>query len=229
MIWLINAVAHLPDIVILAVGGISTAVTAVGIAVGIRKMIERNAQVQSRSALADVVHASLLAFVVFVMSNVLSDVRANLSKAEDTVLREASIITRVNRDLKLIGSPSAQGARRDLQRYVQNASTRDWKTLSREVPALSVEADADLDKVASDIQAIAFDNPAFASSLSSSMYDLETVRQLRLENAMGTVPQVFWWVISVFLLAAMIMNGRFEMTRRDKVIVAVHSRSCRMT
>lgn len=73
MTWLIDVFAHLSDVEILAVGGLSNAVIAIVIAVGVKKRSERTGQIHERSALADVLHGSLLAFLVFVVSNVLSN------------------------------------------------------------------------------------------------------------------------------------------------------------
>jgi hypothetical protein len=101
MEWLYRFVANSSDAVILAVGVVSTAGLALALALISRRLLfsPHDEAFESHSKLADVVHGSLLAFSVFVLALVLTEVRSNLGKADDAELREASIIARLVRDL----------------------------------------------------------------------------------------------------------------------------------
>jgi hypothetical protein len=101
MIWLYKLIADSSDAVILTAGVASTAILALVLALTSRRLLfsPRDEALESHSKLADVVHGSLLAFSVFVLALVLTEVRSNLGKADDAELREASIIARLVRDL----------------------------------------------------------------------------------------------------------------------------------
>ena len=58
---------------------------------------------------------------------------------------------------------------------------------------------------------MAADNPAAASTLRGYLDKLEDLRQSRLEFATKSVP-VFWWVMAVPIVGAMIMNGAINWT-----------------
>jgi hypothetical protein len=61
-----------------------------------------------------------------------------------------------------------------------------------------------------------------ASTLRSYVEKLEDLRQSRLESATKTVPPVFWWVMVVFIVGAMIMNGRHEPDAFGITLIAFH-------
>ncbi|MCC8402402.1 DUF4239 domain-containing protein [Paraburkholderia sp. MMS20-SJTN17] len=222
MIWIIDFVAHLSDFAILLTGGISTGVIAVGIAWVTARVLKRLGYVNPRSTIADVVHGSLLAFIVFVLAHVLTDVRANQHRAADDALREASFVTRLDRQLRSIGGADADAARAALKRYVMKVSGDDWPALAAAEPELSPRASEALDDLIERTQRVAKLAVANAEDLHTLLREIEESRQKRLENATRTVPRVFWWVIWVFLLGAMVMNGRFEPTPATLGLIALH-------
>lgn len=91
--------------------------------------------------LADLVHGSLLAFTVFTLALVLTDVRSNLGKTLDATLREASILHRLDAELQLAGGAEANAARQSLRHYVEVVTHADWPSLAAPVPKLSQETD----------------------------------------------------------------------------------------
>ncbi|SIT36325.1 conserved membrane hypothetical protein [Paraburkholderia ribeironis] len=222
MIWIIDVVAHLSDFAILFTGGISTAAIAVAIAWIARRVLGRYGHGNPRSTITDVVHGSLLAFIVFVLAHVLSDVRANEGRAADQALREASLVTRLDRQLRSIGGTDAEVARDALRDYVQKVAEDDWPALARAEPELSSSANEALDHLVEVTLRVAVHAPAYAEELQTSLREIEDSRQMRLENATRTVPRVFWWVIWVFLLGAMVMNGRFPITPATLGVIALH-------
>ncbi|WP_444544277.1 bestrophin-like domain [Paraburkholderia adhaesiva] len=222
MIWIINTVAHLSDFAILAAGGISTAVIAAGIAWGSARVLEKLGLGNPRSTIADVVHGSLLAFIVFVLAHVLTDVRANEGRAADDVLREASFVARLDRQLRSIGGADGDTAREALRLYVMKVAEDDWPALAAAEPDLSPRASEALDHLVNVSQRAGAYAPAYAEDLQTLLREIEDSRQKRLENATRTVPRVFWWVIWVFLLGAMVMNGRFPINRATLSVIALH-------
>lgn len=175
-----------------------------------------------RGTVADVVHGSLLAFIVFVLAHVLTDVRANLGHADDQALHEASVVRRLDRELKAVGDADAQSARVLLRNYVSSAVTDEWKTLSTADPDLSPNTEAALTAFVSATRHVVARHEDSASSIRTLLDRLEESRQGRFENATKTVPAVFWWVISLFMLAAMAMNGRYPGTWKSSFIIAIH-------
>src|SRR3954452_22263783 len=131
MDWLYKLIANTSDAAILIGGGISTAVLALVLALISRRLLFtlRDEEIESHSKLADVVHGSLLAFSVFVLALVLTEVRSNLGKADDAALREASVITRLVRHLATLGTEHASTARERVKDYVRPAVSSEWRTL----------------------------------------------------------------------------------------------------
>src|SRR5690349_3207629 len=115
-------IANSSDAGILVGGVTSTAALALFLALISRRLLfsSREAVLETHNKLADVVHGSLMAFSVFVLALVLADVRSSLGKAEDAELREASVIARLGRDLKSLGTDSALAAGARIKDYVRS-------------------------------------------------------------------------------------------------------------
>jgi hypothetical protein len=222
MIWLIDRVAHHSDFVILATGALVFGVMSFLLAWSTRRILELTGNADTKDSLVNVVHGSLLAFIVFVLAHVLSDVRSNQGRAQDLTLREASTIARLNRDFQAVGSESGAEGQRKLREYVDAAIKKDWPALGQDDPSLAPEADIVLDQLVEMTQRIAAAAPTYAASLRTAVQELEAIRQRRLETATQTVPPVFWWVITVFLVGAMVMNGRFPSSIGGYALIAFH-------
>ena len=217
-------VAASSDAVILLAGVAVTAVFAVGVAAISRRLLfSRNDEIlEGHGKLAEVVHGSLLAFSVFVLALVLTEVRSNLGKADDLELREASLISRLLRDLDAVSGDNAVAARESVKAYVRSAVSTEWKALAQPEPALSEETTRAMALVVKQVQEVAAESSIAAPTLRGHVERLEELRQTRLESATKAVPAVFWWVIGVFVIGAMIMNGRHKLDAFSMTLIAFH-------
>lgn len=223
MVWLIHLVAHLSDFTILLTGAVSTAALALLLAWGGHYVLQgMGGNIEPRNALADVVHGSLLAFIVFVLAQIFASVHDNEGAAADGVLREAATVSRLSRELQTVDPGDQSGARAKLSAYVATVVKEDWPLLGSDSPRLAPAADQALDELVNRLQHLIASAPAHAVSLQTTAHDLDALRQNRLENATRTVPAVFWWVIAVFLIGAMLMNGRFKPTLGTNLVNAFH-------
>jgi hypothetical protein len=224
MQWLVDQMTLLPTALLLVCMALGTALLAVVVASLARVwLFDRLADPsEARGTVADVVHGSLLAFIVFVLAHVLTDVRANLGHADDQALHEASVVRRLDRELKAVGDTDAQAARVLLRAYVKSAVTDEWATLSTADPDLSPTTEDALTAFVGATRHVVSKHEDSASSIRTLLDRLEESRQGRFENATKTVPAVFWWVISLFLLAAMAMNGRYPGSWKGNFIIAIH-------
>ncbi|MFO1149582.1 MAG: hypothetical protein U1E62_14495 [Alsobacter sp.] len=224
MNWFLRLVGHWPDQLILLAGAMLTAAVALVVAVLARRFVFANGKsvLTEHAKLAEVVHGSLLAFAVFVLALVLSDVRANMGKAQDTVLREASTIARLDRELELIGGGEVRAERERLRAYASKVATAEWTALGAEEPALSAEVAQIMTSLISGVRAIAAAQPEVASVLHGLLDKLDDLRQTRLESATRAVPAIFWWLIWVFLLGAMVLNGRHSLDLGSGSLITLH-------
>ena len=219
-----SLVGDLPDLAILLTGAVVTGLVALLVAWMSRRILfsDRDGSLESHAKLADLVHGSLLAFTVFTLALVLADVRTNLGKTLDSSLREASMITRLDVELEVLGGKEADVARQRLRGYVTAITTRDWPALEREAPSLSAEGDAWMKDLMIAVRAAARANPDSASAINAFIPQLEDLRLSRLENATKSVTNVFWWIIFAFLLGAMAMNGRHSSDMVSTALIFLH-------
>jgi hypothetical protein len=224
MDWLDKLVATNSDAVILLSGVASAAALALVLALISRRLLfsPRDAALESHSKLADVVHGSLLAFAVFVLALVLTEVRSNLGKADDAELREASVVVRLSRDLTAVSTPDAAAANELVKDYVRSAVSTEWKSLAQRPPSLSDETGRAMASLVAQVNVVAANNPSAAGTLRGHVEKLEDLRQSRLESATKTVPPVFWWVLVVFIAGAMVMNGRHRMDVFGTTLICFH-------
>jgi hypothetical protein len=224
MDWFLDLIGHLPDTLVLLGGALVTGLCAILIAtLSNRIAFAAHAdRPEHRRKLEELVHGSLLAFTVFTLALVLSDVRSNLGKTLDSTLREASILTRLDAELKVAGGTAADAARQDLRRYSAAVVAHDWQTLGQPEPRLSVEADGALAALRASGRAAARASPDSASAIGSFLSQIEDYRFGRLESATKTVTNVFWWIIFAFLLGAMAMNGRNPVDPASAALIFLH-------
>jgi len=219
----LDLILGLPDGLILLIGATAMAALALVVALAARRwwFLPRLERFDAHAKLAELVHSSLLAFSVFVLALALTEVRANLSRADDAVSREASLIGRFDRDLAARPEPEAAAARRQLRDYAELVVTDEWPQLSAAVPTLSPKAGAHFAALSDSVRKLD-GQTASASGLRSTLDRLEDFRQGRLETATRSVPRIFWWMIATFLLGAMVMNGRYELNGLGASLVAIH-------
>jgi hypothetical protein len=87
---------------------------------------------------------------------------------------------------------------------------------------LSEETDRAMASLVAQVNAVAASNSSAASTLHGYVEKLEDLRQSRLESATKTVPPVFWWVLIVFIVGAMVMNGRHRMDAFGMTLISFH-------
>ncbi len=219
-----DLVGHLPDSLILLAGAVATAAMAVGIALASRAIFfaAGSDKLASHTKLAEIVHSSLLAFAVFVLALVLSDARANMSKADDAVLREASTLERLDLELELVGTEEARAMRRQVRDYAAAIVDFDWPALGRPRPELSPEAGQVLRRLFVSARSLALAKPDMAGALGALLDRLHEFRHDRLAGANRAVPPIFWWLIAAFLLGTMLLNGRHPLDLASLSLITLH-------
>jgi hypothetical protein len=121
-----------------------------------------------------------------------------------------------------LGTEDASAAGERVKDYVRSAVSAEWKTLAQPEPSLAEETDLALALLVAQVNTVAASNPAAASTLRGYVEKLEDSRQSRLESATKSVPPVFWWVLAVFIVGAMIMNGRHRLDAFGMTLTAFH-------
>ena len=121
-----------------------------------------------------------------------------------------------------MGTGDASTAGERVKDYVRSAVSAEWKTLAQRVPSLSEETDRAMASLVAQVNTVAANNPAAACNLRGYVEKVEEMRQSRLENATKTVPPVFWWVTAVFIVGAMIMNGRHKLDALGMTLIGFH-------
>src|SRR5215208_7801979 len=224
MVLVYKFIANSSDTLILLAGVVATAFLALVVAVLSRQLLfSRNDEaLEGHGKLAEVVHGSLLAFSVFVLALVLTEVRSNLGKADDMELREASLIARFMRDLETLEGENATAVSERVKDYVRSAVSAEWKALAQHEPLLAEETSRAMASLVKQVHTVAVGNPAATATLQGYIERLEELRQTRLESATKAVPPVFWWVIGVFIIGAMIMNGRHDLDAFSMTLIALH-------
>jgi hypothetical protein len=205
MDWLYTFIAVSTDATILGVGVAIAASAALVIALLSRRLLfhPNDRFMEDHGKLAEVVHNSL-------------------GRADDMELREASIIARLVRDLAALKTDTSTASVARVRDYVKSAVESEWKTLARHQPALSADTDRALTALVAQVYAAADESPSSADTLRGYIERLEDARQTRLESATRTVPAVFWWVMGVFIIGGMIMNGRHKLDAFGLSLIAFH-------
>ena len=212
------------DLAVLSIGALGTSGLALAVALVSRRFLFSGAtlRLDDHGKLAELVHGSLLGFTVFVLALVLSDVRSNLGKASDSVLTEAFTIQKLDRELKRIADPQAAAVRADLRAYVQSVATSEWSALGAEEPSLSADTERAMTRLDETLDTLARGLDGGGDSLDDLMTKIEEFRSGRLEMATKSVPEVFWWVVTLFLLGAMVMNGRHPLDLTSGALITLH-------
>jgi hypothetical protein len=224
MNWFLDVVGHLSDGAILLCGALLTATAALAVSLLARRLVFVPSLefTEEHRKLAELVHSSFLAFTVFVLALVLTDVRSNLGKADDTVLREASTLSRLDRELGIAGSPKSTVERTRLREYANAVVRLEWPSLGAPEPSLSPEVAKIMTALIEGVRSVAASQPSSAGTLVGLLDKLDDLRQGRLESATRSVPPIFWWMILAFLLGAMILNGRHSLDRASAALITLH-------
>lgn len=222
--WFMTTLGSAPDDFILVAGAILLAMIALIIAALSRRLFfaEGCGKDDQHAKLAEIVHGSLLACTVFVLALVLNDVRGNMGRADDAVLREASTMRRLDLELKSTKAPEATAAQEFLRTYANAVVVYDWPALGAYKPGLSTQSESALLDLIEAVDHVSLVAPRSAPTLKSQLEKLQDLRQGRWESATKSVAHVLWWMIAAFLLGAMIMNGRHPFDRVSAGLITLH-------
>lgn len=221
---LVDALGNaLPDFAILAVSALGFGLFGEGVAWLSNRLWFRRWAGGSPfdDKLGDTAHASLLALAAFILALMVTNGFASLAKAEDNVRQEAVAIHGLGRELDALGPPGA-AAKAALAAYARDAAGDEWRRLARAPNALSPLAQADLDRLWTDLRALQKSlDPANPSRPDIALYAqrIESLRQTRLSSSTTNVTGEFWLILLIFVAVASFLAGR---ERPKRVGVQVH-------
>ena len=204
------------DLTILAISALLFAVIGGVIAYLAHKFLFRYWPTDSDydDKLAEGAHTSMLGFAAFVLALLISNGLSNLSASDKDVRAEATTIYRLGRELEAIG-PEAGAAKDALASYAKNVSQDEWRRLSTMPVTLSPLAQKNLDDLWAAVRALQEKEAATAPSrsdyradLSRHLSQIETLRSGRLSSATMNIPDDFWVILILFVIAASILSGR---------------------
>ena len=164
--------------------------------------------------LAEAAHTSMLGFSAFVLALLITNGLTILAQTDAAVRLEATTIYSLGRELDALG-PSARTAKQALESYVQNVTRDEWPHLARVPPTLSPLVQKNLDDLWVAIRSIQENlgrtAPArgdYRAELSAYVSRIETLRSGRLSAATINIPNDFWIILLLFVVAASILSGR---------------------
>ncbi len=164
--------------------------------------------------LAEAAHTSMLGFAAFVLALLISNGLSTLSETDKEVRAEATTIYRLGRELEAIG-PEAGAAKEALAAYVKNVAQDEWRRLATLPVALSPLAQKNLDDLWIALRALqakeaeaAPSRSDYRADLSRHLSQIETLRSGRLSSATMNIPDDFWVILLLFVIAASILSGR---------------------
>jgi hypothetical protein len=164
--------------------------------------------------LGEAAHTSMLGFSAFVLALLISNGLSTLSETDKAVRAEATTIYRLGRELEALG-PSTGAAKEALAFYAQNVARDEWPRLATLPVSLSPLAQKNLDDLWIAIRALQVKEAEAAPSRSDYRADLskltsqiETSRSGRLSAATLNIPDDFWVLLILFVIAASVLSGR---------------------
>jgi hypothetical protein len=164
--------------------------------------------------LAESAHTSMLGFSAFVLALLITNGLTILAQTDTAVRLEATTIYSLGRELDSLG-PSALTAKQALLSYAQNVAQDEWPRLARMPPSLSPLVQKNLDDLWVGIRSIQNDlaktAPAqsdYRADLSRYTSQIETSRSGRLSAATINIPNDFWIILLLFVVAASFLSGR---------------------
>jgi hypothetical protein len=159
-------------------------------------------------------HTSMLGFSAFVLALLITNGLSTLSETDKSVRAEATSIYRLGRELDGLG-PSASAARQALVSYEQNVAQDEWPRLATLPTSLSPLAEKNLDDLWIAVRALQERHAETAPSRSDYRADLskftsqiETLRSGRLSAATLNIPDDFWIILVLFVVAVSVLSGR---------------------
>jgi hypothetical protein len=164
--------------------------------------------------LGEAAHASMLGFSAFVLALLITNGLTTLAETDKATRAEATTIYRLGRELDALGN-SARATKQALVSYVQNVAQDEWPRMARLPVTLSPLAQRNLDDLWTGVRSIqqnlAKTAPArtdYRADLSTYTSRIETFRSGRLSAATLNIPDDFWVILLLFVVAASVLSGR---------------------
>jgi hypothetical protein len=178
--------------------------------------------------LGDAAHTSMLGFAAFVLALLITNGLSSLSEADKAARLEATTVYRLGQELNALG-PSARAASQALASYTQNVAQDEWPRLAKLPVSLSPLVQKNLDDlwvaVRSTQENLAESAPSrsdYRADLSKYMSQIETSRSERLSAATLNIPDDFWIILLLFVVAASFISGRETAKRFGVQINIMH-------
>ena len=164
--------------------------------------------------LGEAAHTSMLGFSAFVLALLITNGLSTLSETDKAVRFEATTVYRLGQELDALG-PSARAAKQALASYTQNVAQDEWPRLAKLPVSLSPLVQKNLDDlwvaVRSTQENLAETAPSrsdYRADLSKYTSQIETSRSGRLSDATLNIPDDFWIILLLFVVAASFISGR---------------------
>jgi hypothetical protein len=167
---------------------------------------------------------SIFAFLVFLLAITLGDVRANFSKAQDSVVNESLELRQYLYLLDLQPNAFTEHQKKQLERYVRAVVSDEWHSLAQADPLLSVEAE----QAVLDLRNSAKKNvqesglSSYMDKILTSLGKLENARLLRYQLATASSPRIFWLYIAILMLLGSVMAGRTKLDARRAGVLGAY-------
>ncbi len=219
----LSHIASATDVAIMAEFLAFCAVFGVSIAFFSNRFFFGNRNLDS-DALFEMVERSIFAFLVFLLAITLGDVRANFSKAEDSVVSEALEVRQYLHLLDLQKSSFTAEQKVHLNTYLKAVVDDEWDSLAQAKPSLSVAAEQAILGLRKSVQAhvqVSGMSP-YVDKILVSLSRLENSRLLRYQLATASSPRIFWLYIAILMLLGCVTAGRTKLDKRRAGVLAAY-------
>lgn len=211
-----NVANSFSDLAILAISALTCAVGGGLVALLASRLWFRRWRQHGRfdEKLAEAAHTSMLGFSAFVLALLITNGLTTLAEADKVVRLEATTVYSLGRDLGALG-PAGRPAKQALESYARNVAQDEWPRLATMPISLSPLVQKDLDDLWRAIRSLQEDqartDPArndFRNDLSRYASQIEASRSARLSAATVNIPDDFWIILLLFVVAASFLSGR---------------------
>jgi hypothetical protein len=164
--------------------------------------------------LGEAAHTSMLGFSAFVLALLITNGLSTLSETDKAVRAEATTVYRLGQELDALGL-TAGAAKQALASYAQNVARDEWPRLATLPVSLSPLVQKNLDDLWIAVRALqekqAETAPVrsdYRADLSKYTSQIENSRSGRLSAATINIPDDFWIILVLFIVAASVLSGR---------------------
>ena len=167
---------------------------------------------------------SIFAFLVFLLAITLGDVRANFSKAQDSVINESLELRQYIYLLDLQTNTFTDQQKRQLNNYIKAVVSDEWRSLAQADPVLSADAEQAVLSLRNSVKKNVQESgmTPYTDKILTSLVKLENSRLLRYQLATASSPRIFWVYIAVLLLLGSAMAGRTKLDARRAGVLGAY-------